>query len=389
MLNTTYKSSFSESDKSDEMLAQYNPELNKMYVYLLKRIILVIPTLFAILLLNFAIIQLAPGGPVERFISQINHAQKAEGEISSTNSLTTKTAAQDLSKYRGANAIDPEILSKIERLYGFDMPLWQRFTSMLKKFIVFDFGESFYQDKKVTDLILDKMPVSISLGLWSMILVYAISIPLGIKKAVQDGSKFDITTSSIIIVLYAIPSFLFAIILVVFLCGGNFLNIFPFKGLVSQNFSQLSWWHKIIDYFWHITLPIIAMTIGGFASLTFFVKNSFIEEIRKSYVITAASKGLTQKQILYRHVFRNALLVVIASLPSSILAIFFGSSMLIEIIFSLDGLGLMGYEAVVNRDYPVIFSTLYIFTIIGLITNIITDITYKIVDPRINFNKIL
>jgi microcin C transport system permease protein len=359
-----------------------------MYSYFLKRLLLVIPTLFIILLVNFLIIQSAPGGPVERFLAQINHEQKAEGEVINFDNKITINATQNLSKYRGANGVDPEIISKIEKLYGFDLPLWQRFWEMLKKFLTFDFGESFYQDKKITDMILEKLPVSISLGLWSMLLVYGISIPLGIKKAVKDGSQFDLTTSSIIIFLYAVPAFLFAVLLIALFCGGNFLNIFPLKGLVSQNFSELTWWQKIADYFWHIFLPIIAITIGGFASLTFFVKNSFIEEIRKQYVLSAAAKGLNQKQILYRHVFRNAMLIIIAGLPASLLSILFSSSMLIEIIFSLDGLGLMGYEAVLSRDYSVIFATLYIFTILGLVTNIITDLTYKIIDPRINFNKL-
>ena len=336
------------------------------------------------------IIQTAPGGPVERFLSQMNHTTKVSGEVA-TMDIKSFTANPDSSsglKYQGASGVDPEIIAKIEKLYGFDLPLWQRFYLMVKKFLTFDFGESFYQDKKITDLILDKLPVSISLGLWSMLLVYLISIPLGIRKAINDGSKFDLWTSGVIIFLHAIPSFLFAILLIVLFSGGNFLNIFPLRGLVSQNFHELLWWQKIGDYFWHITLPIVAMVIGGFASLTFFVKNSFIEEISKQYVLSAYAKGLSQKQVLYKHVFRNAMMIVIAGFPAALIGILFTSSMLIEVIFSLDGLGLLGYESTLSRDYPVMFATLYIFTLLGLITNIVSDLIYKIIDPRINFNKI-
>jgi len=362
-----------------------------MTKYLLNRLLLIFPTLFVILLVNFLLIQTAPGGPVERFLAQINHVSQVSGEVSGAvaNAPNVKNfSTNSESKYQGSSGVDDEILTKIEKLYGFDLPLWQRFWLMIKKFATFDFGESFYQDKKITDLILDKLPVSISLGLWSMLLVYFISIPLGIKKAVNDGSKFDLATSSVIIFLHAIPSFLFAILLIVLFSGGNFLNIFPLRGLTSPNFSELSWFGKIADYFWHLTLPLIAMVIGGFASLTFFCKNSFIEEINKQYVLAAYAKGLNQKQVLYKHVFRNAMMIVIAGLPAALIGILFTSSMLIEVIFSLDGLGLLGYEAVLSRDYPLMFATLYIFTLLGLITNIISDLTYKIIDPRINFNKI-
>ena len=334
------------------------------------------------MLVNFLIIQTAPGGPVERFLAQMNHATKI-GESANFAGASNFNPAL---KYEGSQGVDEEIIKKIEKLYGFDLPLWKRFFLMMKKFLTFDFGESFYQDKKVTDLILDKLPVSISLGLWTTLLVYLISIPLGIKKAVRDGTKFDIWTSSLIIFLHAIPSFLFAILFITLFSGGNFLNIFPLRGLVSQNFSELNWWQKIFDYFWHITLPVLAMVIGGFAALTFFVKNSFIEEIRKNYVTAAYAKGLSQNQILYRHVFCNAILIVIAGLPAALIAIFFTGSMLIEVIFSLDGLGLLGYESTLSRDYPVMFATLYIFTLIGLITNIISDLTYRFIDPRINFD---
>lgn len=361
-----------------------------MFFYFTKRVLLIIPTLFIIMLINFMIIQTAPGGPVERFLAQINHT-KVSGEVSSGGVVDIKNFNSDSSssfKYQGASGVDPEIISKIEKLYGFDLPLWQRFWLMVKKFATFDFGDSFYQDKKITTLILEKLPVSISIGLWTTLLVYLISIPLGIKKAINDGSKFDLWSSSLVIFFHSIPSFLFAILLIVLFSGGNFLNIFPLRGLVSENFQELNWWQKIGDYFWHMTLPIIAMVIGGFASLTFFVKNSFIEEINKQYVLSAYAKGLNQNQVLYRHVFRNAMMIVIAGLPSALIAILFTSSMLIEVIFSLDGMGFLGYEAALSRDYPVMFATLYIFTLLGLITNIISDLTYKIVDPRINFNKL-
>lgn len=343
------------------------------------------------MLVNFLIIQAAPGGPVEQFISKLNHTTQIKGEIASQN--FSLNFSQDIStnsnlKYRGSVGVDPEIIAKIEKLYGFDLPIWQRFWLMIKKFILFDFGVSFYQDKKVTELIWQKLPVSISIGLWSTLLIYLISIPLGIKKAIKDGSKFDIWSSSVIIIGHAIPSFLFAIFLIVLFAGGNFWSIFPLRGLVSENFYDLNWWQKIIDYFWHMTLPIAAMVIGGFASLTFFCKNSFLEEINKQYVLTAYAKGLNQKSVLYKHVFRNAMMIIIAGFPATMVGILFTGSMLIEIIFSLDGLGLLGYEAAISRDYPVIFGTLYFFTLIGLITSIISDFTYRIIDPRVNFDGV-
>ena len=324
---------------------------------------------------------------MERFLAQINHTTKVGGEVGEAlNFSETKNFNNDSQlKYEGSRGVDEETIAKIEKLYGFDLPLSQRFFLMIKKFFTFDFGDSFYQDKKILDLILEKLPTSISLGLWSTLLVYLISIPLGIKKAINDGSKFDIWSSSIVIFLHAIPAFLFAILLIIFFCGGNFFNIFPLRGLVSSNFAELSFWQKILDYFWHLALPITAMIVGGFASLTFFCKNSFLEEINKQYVLAALAKGLNQKQILYYHVFRNAMLIVISTLPAALIGILFTSSMLIEVIFSLDGLGLLGYEAAISRDYPLMFAALYIFTLLGLITNIISDLTYKIIDPRINF----
>ncbi len=351
-------------------------------MYFFKRFLLIFPTLFVIMLINFLIIQTAPGGPIERFIAQMNHSAKVTGEVSSVNLATDSTL-----NYQASQGLDGELVVKMKKLYGFDLPLSERFFLMIKNYLIFDFGESFYQDKKIATLILEKLPVSISLGLWSILLTYLISIPLGIKKAIKEGSNFDLWTSSLVIFLHAIPSFLFAVFLIVIFCGGNFLNIFPLRGLVSPNFDEMSFWQKIGDYFWHLAMPLIAMIIGGFASLTFFVKNSFIEEINKSYVIAARAKGLKFKEVLYNHVFRNSMLIVIAGLPSALIGVFFTSSVLIEIIFSLDGLGLMGYEAAVSRDYPLMFATLYILTLIGLVTNIISDFCYTLIDPRIDFEK--
>lgn len=334
------------------------------------------------MLVNFMIIQTAPGGPVERFVAQMNHQTKVAGEVG-----TLSLASDSTLNYQAAQGVDLELIEKIKKLYGFDLPLSERFFLMMKKYFTFDFGVSFYQDKKISELILDKLPVSISLGLWSLLLIYLISIPLGITKAIRDGSKFDVWTSTVVIFLHAIPSFLFAILLITLFCGGNFLNIFPLRGLVSANFEELNFLQKIADYFWHLILPVTAMVIGGFASLTFFVKNSFIEEISKNYVLAAYAKGLNQRQVLYRHVFRNAMLIVIAGLPAALIGIFFTSSMLIEIIFSLDGLGLLGFESATSRDYPLMFATLYIFTLLGLVTNIISDLSYRLIDPRIDFEK--
>lgn len=351
-------------------------------MYFFKRFLLIFPTLFIIMLVNFLIIQSAPGGPVERFVAQINHQTKVSGEVG-----VIGLASESTLNYQASKGVDKELIEKIKKLYGFDLPLSQRFFLMMKSYIIFDFGTSFYQDRKISDLIIEKLPVSISLGLSSFLLIYLISIPLGIKKAIRDGSKFDVWTSTLVIFLHAIPSFLFAILLIVLFCGGNFLNIFPLRGLVSSNFDEFLWWQKIADYFWHLILPVTAMVIGGFASLTFFVKNSFIEEIGKNYVLASYAKGLNQQQVLYRHVFRNAMLIVIAGLPSALIGIFFTGSMLIEVIFSLDGLGLLGYESAVSRDYPLMFATLYIFTLLGLLLNIISDFSYKIIDPRIDFDK--
>ena len=363
-----------------------------MLEYILKRLLLIIPTLFGILTVNFIIIQAAPGGPVEKAIAQIKG-----NDVSLTQRFTSSGGEQKQSeqksfqvnnsdsKYRGSQGIDPDLIKELEKEYGFDKPPLERFFLMVKNFLVFDFGESFYKDKKVVDLIKEKLPVSISLGLWTTLIIYLISIPLGIKKAIKDGSDFDLYTSSLIIIGYAIPGFLFAIFLIVMFAGGSYFDVFPLRGLVSDNWDELTTTNKILDYFWHITLPVIAMVIGGFASLTMLTKNAFLDEINKQYVITARSKGLTQKQVLYGHVFRNAMLIVISGFPAAFISILFTSSLLIEVIFSLDGLGLLGFEAALGRDYPVVFASLYVFTLIGLIMKLVSDLTYMFIDPRIDF----
>lgn len=367
-----------------------------MLNYILRRLALIIPTLFGILLINFAVIQFVPGGPVEQAIAQIQGtAVSSTARVSGSQGETVSQGPQQggasggvtSSKYRGARGLDPELIKELEAQYGFDKPAYVRFGNMLKDYLVFDFGESFFRDRTVIDLVVEKLPVSISLGIWTTLLVYLISIPLGVAKSVRDGSKFDIWTSVIVIVGNAIPGFLFAILLVVLFAGGSFLDIFPLRGLVSPDWSELSFVDKVLDYLWHMVLPITSMVIGGFATLTILTKNSFLEEINKQYVITARSKGLTQKQVLYGHVFRNAMLIVIAGFPSAFIGIFFTGALLTEIIFSLDGIGLLGFEAVVGRDYPVMLGTLYVFTLLGLIMGIIGDITYHIVDPRIDFES--
>ena len=363
-----------------------------MTAYIIRRLLLVIPTLFGIMLINFAVVQIVPGGPVEQMIAQITgtavestarFSGGGEGEnlISFDNTSSTNVD----SKYRGSQGLDPDIIREIEAMYGMDKPAHIRFISMMKDYLTFNFGESFFRDQKVIDLVLDKMPVSISLGLWTTLLVYLISIPLGIRKAIKDGSRFDVTSSTIITIGYAIPNFLFAVILIVVFAGGRYFDIFPLRGLVSDNFYELNLLEKIIDYFWHITLPLLAMIVSGFAGLTFLTKNSFLDQINQQYVMTARAKGLSERRVLYGHVFRNAMLIVIAGFPSAFIGVLFSSSLFIEVIFSLDGLGLLGYEAVLTRDYPVIFATLFFFSLLGLIMGIIGDIMYSIIDPRIDF----
>lgn len=345
------------------------------------------------MVINFVIVQAAPGGPVEQMLAQVKgNAVDATARISGSggDGLATEQSSGGSggdSKYRGSRGLDPSLVADIEKLYGFDKPPLERFLKMMNDYVRFDFGDSFFRDESVFNLVKEKMPVSISLGLWTTLLVYLISIPLGVKKAVRDGSSFDVWTSAVVIIGYAIPGFLFAILLVVLFAGGSFVDWFPLRGLVSSNFSELSWWQKILDYLWHLVLPVTAMVVGGFASLTMLTKNSFLDEINKQYVLTAKAKGLAENQVLYGHVFRNAMLIVVAGFPAAFVGILFTGSMLIEVIFSLDGLGLLGFESALNRDYPVMFGTLFFFTLLGLIMNIIGDVMYMIIDPRIDFER--
>jgi len=352
-----------------------------MLSYILRRLLLIIPTLFGILLINFIIIQAAPGGPVEQAIAKLEGLDGASSHFAGGSTEVAKTS----NTYRGAQGLDPELIADIERQYGFDKPAPERFWIMITSYLRLDFGESFFRDAKVTDLILEKMPVSISLGLWSTLIMYLVSIPLGIAKATRHGSSFDVWSSSVIIIGYAIPAFLFAMLLIVLFAGGSYWNWFPLRGLSSDNFAELSLAGKIADYFWHLALPITALVIGNFATLTLLTKNSFLDEINKQYVVTARAKGLSQARVLYGHVFRNAMLIIIAGFPSAFIGMFFTGSLLIEVIFSLDGLGLLSFESAINRDYPVVFGTLFLFTLLGLLVKLIGDLTYTLVDPRIDF----
>lgn len=354
--------------------------------YIIKRLLLIPLTLLGILTVNFLIIQMAPGGPVEHMLAKYRGMNvDATGSLSST---ATMNASTSTSKYQGARGVPDYLIKDLEKQFGFDKPVHVRFFNMIKNYATFDFGKSYYKDKTVSQLIWERMPVSISLGLWSTLIIYLVSIPLGIKKALHDGSKFDIWTSFAVVLGSAVPVFLFAVLLIVFFAGGTYFQWFPLRGLTSSNWDELSLWGKIIDYFWHITLPVLTMVIGGFASLTMLTKNSFIDELGKPYVLTAKAKGLTENQVLYGHVFRNAMLIVIAGFPSMLIKMLFTGSLLIEVIFSLNGLGLLGYEAIMTRDYPVIFGTLYIFALLGLVLKLISDLTYSWVDPRINFEAI-
>jgi len=359
----------------------------KMRNYIIKRLALIPLTLLGILFVNFLIIQLAPGGPVEYMLAKYQGMNTdSKSSLSSTTQVNMNTAQQ--SQYQGAQGVPEDLVKALEKQFGFDKPAPERFVKMVKDYAVFDFGKSFYHNKTVWQLIKERMPVSISLGLWSTLLIYLIAIPLGIKKAVKDGSPFDIWTSFAIVIGAAIPVFLFAVFLIVIFAGGIYFQWFPLRGLTSDNWENLSLLGKIGDYFWHITLPVLAMVIGGFASLTMLTKNSFLDEINKPYVLTAKAKGLTENQVLYGHVFRNAMLIVIAGFPALLIKMLFTGSLLIEVIFSLNGMGLLGYEAIMTRDYPVVFGTLYIFALLGLVLKLISDITYSLVDPRINFDKV-
>ena len=366
-----------------------------MTAYIIRRLLFMFPTLFGIMLVSFAVVQFAPGGPVERVIAQLSGSDtgatsrisgsaggdfgsRGQGQGASQLNATT-------SKYRGAQGLDPEFIKKLEKQFGFDKPAYERFFLMLWNYARFDFGQSYFRDISVLNLIREKLPVSISLGLWMTLATYLISIPLGIKKAVDDGTAFDIWTSAVVIIGNAIPSFLFAILLIVLFAGGSFLDWFPLRGLHSDSAATMSWGRYILDYFWHLALPLIALGVGAFATLTIFTKNCFLDEIRKQYVLTAQAKGLGRRQVLYGHVFRNAMLLIIAGFPGAFIHAFFSGSLLIETIFSLDGLGLLSFESVINRDYPVVFATLYIFALLGLLVNLVTDFVYTLVDPRIDF----
>ena len=356
-----------------------------MISYIIRRLCLILPTLLGIMLINFTLVQFVPGGPIEQIIAGL------ESDASVFDNMAGGAGEiRDISKaesYLGSKGLPEDFIADLEVQFGFDKPPLTRFLDMLWDYARFDFGESYFRSISVTELILEKMPVSLSLGLWTTLLAYLISIPLGIRKAVRDGTSFDSWTSSLIIIGYAIPGFLFAILLLVLFAGGSYLKLFPLRGLVSPDFADLSLWHKVLDYFWHIALPVLASTISAFATLTLLTKNAFLDEIRKQYVITARAKGLSEKGVLYGHVFRNAMLIVIAGFPAVFVSVFFGSSLIIETIFSLDGLGRMGFEAAVARDYPVVFGTLFIFSLIGLLIGLISDLMYIWIDPRIDFEK--
>jgi microcin C transport system permease protein len=366
-----------------------------MLAYIVRRLALIVPTLFGIMLINFAVIQLAPGGPVEQIIGEltgegtdiVERVTRSGGEGIQGQGGQSSGQTQGEQRYRGAQGLSPEFIAELEEMFGFDKPAHERFFIMMRNYLVFDFGESFFRDRKVVELVAEKLPVSLSLGLWSTLIVYLVSIPLGIAKAVRDGDRFDVWTSAVVIVGYAIPSFIFAVLLVILFAGGSYLDWFPLRGLVSDNFETLTWPQKIADYFWHLALPITAMVVGGFAGLTMLTKNSFLDQIGQQYVITAKAKGLTQNRVLYGHVFRNAMLIVIAAFPGAFVSVIFTGVLLIEVIFSLDGLGLLGFEAAFNRDYPIMFGTLYFFSLLGLFMNLVGDLMYTVVDPRIDFES--
>ncbi|MEX0953859.1 MAG: microcin C ABC transporter permease YejB [Rhizobiaceae bacterium] len=360
-----------------------------MGAYVLRRVLLMVPTLIGIMAISFIVIQFAPGGPVEQVIARLSGQDGGTMERiggGGGGEGIVQESGND-SQYRGAQGLDPEFIAQLEKQFGFDKPPVERFFTMLWNYIRFDFGESYFRDITVIDLIIEKMPVSVSLGIWITLISYLISIPLGIRKAVKDGSVFDIWTSGIVIIGYAIPGFLFAILLMVLFAGGSFFDWFPLRGLTSENFSQLSWPEKILDYFWHLTLPLISMVLSAFATTTLLTKNSFLEEIRKQYVVTARAKGLSDRQVLYGHVFRNAMLIIVAGFPGAFISAFFTGSLLIENIFSLDGLGLLGFRSVLDRDYAVVFATLYIFSLLGLVVSLMSDMIYTWIDPRIDFDR--
>ena len=370
-----------------------------MAAYILRRLLLIIPTMIGIMAISFLVVQFAPGGPVERVIAQlqgtdVDATARITGGGGDFNGVEAKGSNSDdtnTSKYRGAQGLDPAFIKKLEKQFGFDKPPLERFGLMLWNYFRFDFGQSYFRDISVLKLVGEKMPVSISLGLWMTLLSYVISIPLGIRKAVKDGSRFDTWTSAVVIVGYAIPGFLFAILLIILFAGGSFWDLFPLRGLWSDQYVNMPFWRwvtnpvALLDYFWHLALPLTAMALSAFATTTMLTKNSFLDEISKQYVVTARAKGLTDRQVLYGHVFRNAMLIVISGFPGAFIGAFFAGALLIETIFSLDGLGLLGFESVLNRDYPVVFATLYIFSLMGLVVNLVSDLTYTWIDPRIDF----
>ena len=356
-----------------------------MLSYIFRRLILIVPTLVGIMCINFFLVQFVPGGPIEQIISDL---EKNSSFLDSIGGGSQEVRTSDgIESYKGSVGLPKDFIDELEAQFGFDKPLWERFFSMMYDYITFDFGDSYFRSISVIELIIEKMPVSISLGLWTTLLAYMISIPLGIRKALLDGTSFDNWTSTLIIIGYSIPGFLFAIFLLVLFAGGSYLQLFPIRGLVSSNFENMSFFGQIKDYFWHIALPVIASTVSAFATLTLLTKNSFLDEIKKQYVITARSKGLSDQRVLYGHVFRNAMLIIIAGFPGLFISVFFGSSLIIETIFSLDGLGRLGFEAAVSRDYPVVFGTLYIFGLLGLVVGLLSDLMYVWVDPRIDFEK--
>ncbi len=356
--------------------------------YVLRRLALLFPTLLGIITINFFIVQFAPGGPVDQMIATLTGQDAdATNRIAGARTGAPTESALVETRFAGAQGLDPELIAAIEKQFGFDQPIHLRYLKMIGDYLTFDLGNSYYQDRPVVDLIIERLPVSISLGLWSMLIIYAISIPLGVAKAVRDGTRFDAWTSGLIFVGYAVPGFLFAVFLIVLFAGGSYLDLFPLKGLTSSNFETLSPAGKVADYFWHLALPVTALTIGGFATLTMLTKNSFLDEIAKQYVLTARAMGLNERRVLYGHVFRNAMLIVIAGFPAALVGILFTGALLIEVMFSLDGLGLLGFEAVLRRDYPIMFGTLFCFTFVGLAMTLIGDIVYTLVDPRIDFER--
>ena len=361
-----------------------------MLAYVARRLLLMIPTLFGIVLISFAIVQFVPGGPVERAIAQLQGEDQGGGRLGGGGGAATGGAAAHVggdvsSRYRGAQGLDQKFIDELKKQYGFDKPAYERFWILLKNYATFDFGTSYYHNVPVLQLIKEKLPVSISLGVWMTLISYAISIPLGVKKAMADGSRFDVVTSGIIVFGYAIPGFMFGVLLLTLFGGGSFWAVFPLRGLTSDNFAALDWTHKILDYLWHIALPVASLVIGSFATLTLLTKNSFLDEIKKAYVQTARMKGLSERRVLYGHVFRNAMLIVIAGFPGAFVSAFFTGSLLIETVFSLDGLGYLSYDSIIQRDYPVVLGNLFIFSLLGLVVNLISDLTYTWVDPRIDF----